>query len=724
MDDARKSPAAGSRSGQKIAAGVVRHGDLVEQFRNAMLDHGINPPDTIEFDTENFVRYNAKGKGGSKKPTFYKAYSDGVPTINFGDFSVSGKCHSWSVTSRETWTPEERRIHADRMRAVRAERKAEEAERLRQAITKCAGLIKAAKPATNAHPYLTNKGINPAPRNAFTLDIATVREIIGYPPRNGNGEPLTGDILILPLTRDGQTVSVEMIDGEGRKSALAAAPRKGGYWTPAQIPENVPVIAIGEGMATVTSVHHATGWPVVATFGNSNLEPVAQQFRASHPTATLVLLADLQKDTREPDPHARKAADTVKGILATPDLNSESGTDWNDYTATNGPEATAAALTAILEGGRPLTIPKHWITVDDLENADFSKTWLVEGIIESGRAYQFFGAWKSGKTLAVLDVCSHLANGQTWAGCQTVPTLIVWVASESLEDVRRRLAAWKLRHSITTRMPFFIREMPVHLDEPAQAERLRYELAELQAWYPDLPMLLVIDTVARSMSGKSSENAEGLQAFTNNAIDQIIRPLGCAAIFVHHSGHGDKERGRGYSGFPAALDGSVMVSMEKQPGGPGFINVAIKESRSTAGDDSFRFRLDIQEINGRDNFGNTLAEPVLHYTGDRAPISAPRGRKPAANYNDFALELLRTLHEEHRARQLTSKSEPGIPRVQSKTWQDRFIDESIQDERDSPDFDNENASREKLRARFNRAKTALVGAGKVHSEPGGFFHPS
>lgn len=293
---------------------------------------------------------------------------------------------------------------------------------------------------------------------------------------------------------------------------------------------------------------------------------------------------------------------------------------------------------------QPNGLPVHYRTVDDIELEFFNKKWIVEGLIEEGRAYQFFGQWKSGKTLALMDCCCSIAMGMTWAERRVEPSLIIWIASESCEDVTRRLAAWKLRHGVSGSMNFLIREKPIHLDKVEFAKALHNEIQSIVKMNPGLSVVCVIDTVARSLSGELPENGEGLIAFANNVLDEVVRPLGCACVAVHHSGHGDKSRSRGHSAFPAALDGSVMVEVERQPNGPSFVNVSTVEMRSTSGGDTFQFRIDVQEINGSDNFGNSLSEPVLFYVGE-APAKDNKPKPQGKNQTLVFKELMKRSKE-------------------------------------------------------------------------------
>jgi hypothetical protein len=313
-------------------------------------------------------------------------------------------------------------------------------------------------------------------------------------------------------------------------------------------------------------------------------------------------------------------------------------------------------------------LPRDYISIEGIEDFEFNKTWLVEGLIELGKAYQFFGQWKSGKTLALMDCCANLSLGRPWAERRTEKTLVIWVASESCEDVRRRLAAWKLYHKIdkSEAMSFVIREKPIHLDEAEFAAQLAAEIEHIKSMNEGLNVVVVIDTVARSMSGKTPENGEGLMSFANNLLDYVVRPLGCACIAVHHSGHGDKTRGRGSSAFPAALDGSVMVEIERK-GADTFVKVNAQEMRATSGGDSFQFLINSQPIKGIDNFGNEISEPVLTFVGGCDFEISEEGPDLGVNAL-LAIQVLDQLYLEYEANLKASHRPNLAPQIEAKDW--------------------------------------------------------
>lgn len=335
----------------------------------------------------------------------------------------------------------------------------------------------------------------------------------------------------------------------------------------------------------------------------------------------------------------------------------------------------AAVITAtikVLQSQQPdKSLLADYVSAASLDKYSFSRTWLVEKFLEQGRVYEFFGKYKEGKTLAVIDLAASLSLAHLWANRRTVQCLVVWVAGEAVDDVKMRLQAWRLHYGITEPMPFYIRVKPVYLTDQEFASRLASEIELWKQHHPELPVLLILDTVARCMAPGADENSMmGLGAFINNLLDLVVRPCQATAVCVHHSGHGDSERSRGHSSFPAAVDGSVKVSMDRSQGPP-IISVTPVTSRSTPGDDRFSFRLEVQELPGEDNFGNPIASPVLRYLEDYQP---PASVEPLGKAAQTALSILRRLLSGQTG------TATGVPVIQ---WRQAFYDTSPESTPDS-----------------------------------------
>ena len=170
-----------------------------------------------------------------------------------------------------------------------------EKERL-QAAANAVAIWDMATAAGRDHPYLLRKGVEPL--DAFReIDATVCASTLGYPPNSG-GTLLSGRLLVMPITQGNGLSSVEFIDEQGRKSALAGrGSRAGGYWATAPLPQGNGeglTLLIGEGVATVLSARAATGHIGVAAFSEGNLCAVSSRMRQRFPAAELILLADVK----------------------------------------------------------------------------------------------------------------------------------------------------------------------------------------------------------------------------------------------------------------------------------------------------------------------------------------------------------------------------------------------------------------------------------------------
>ena len=180
-----------------------------------------------------------------------------------------------------------------------------------------------ANDVSSAHPYLVSKKVD-----AF-------------------GIKHNGQKLLIPL-RDhkGKLWSFQEIDHKGNKLFLKNGKVKGLFHN---IGEQTDVIYIGEGYATMASVHAATGKASVVAFNAGNLRDVCSQVRDSYPDTEIVLCADDDHITKG-NPgltKAREAALEIGAGLAAPDFGETRGsgeTDFNDLHRVKGLDAVKTAV--------------------------------------------------------------------------------------------------------------------------------------------------------------------------------------------------------------------------------------------------------------------------------------------------------------------------------------------------------------------------------------------
>jgi len=240
----------------------------------------------------------------------------------------------------------------ERRRADREIRASLAEEERRKAATHAATLARAvwskAKRARDDHPYLTRKGLT-ATNTLREIDVGKLSALIGYKP-SSSGQELMGRVLIAPVHVDGAITTIEMIDVEGRKSALAGGSKSGGYWIASAPTKASKRILIGEGVGTALSAHRCTGDAAVAALSCVNLLKVAQAMRGAHPDAEIILLADIGNGQEK----AMEAAQAIGGAVAIPDFGDhrpDGATDFNDMHRLLGAEAVKRTIDAATVAG-------------------------------------------------------------------------------------------------------------------------------------------------------------------------------------------------------------------------------------------------------------------------------------------------------------------------------------------------------------------------------------
>lgn len=270
--------------------------------------------------------------------------------VTIGTLFYEAKANGWRDDgTHQKPTPEalaQRQCSAAE-RAAKAE--AEMARERAATAAKAVAILKAATEAKADHPYLIRKQVPPV-ATLREIDAGAATAILGYVPKSGE-EPLTGRLLVVPVKQGEGISTLELIDGDKRKAALVGRGSKvGGYWATERLPEGSGqglTLLIGEGVATVLSAREATGKLGIAALSAGNLPAVAKAMRERYPAVEVVILADLVKDTGEPDPHAVEAARRVGGRLAVPNFGADreaEQTDFNDMATQCGLEAVREAI--------------------------------------------------------------------------------------------------------------------------------------------------------------------------------------------------------------------------------------------------------------------------------------------------------------------------------------------------------------------------------------------
>lgn len=305
-------------------------------IKSELGDDGFELFDSWSRGASNYVETDAHDTWRSLKP---------AGGITIGTLYAIAREHGFDPGQHKAPVVDQAELEQRRKR--RAQSAATSTEKRQNAARHAAALALAiwtgADAARDDHPYLARKGVT-AVATLREIDAPRLFALAGYHPAS-SGEQLTGRILVAPVHRGDELTSLELIDGDGRKSALAGGVKSGGYWTAATPAADAARILIAEGCATALSAHLCTGSAAVAALSCGNLRKAAENLRTRYPEAELVVLGDIGNGQEK----ALDAARAVGGAFALPDFGAErtaDATDFNDMHRLLGADAVRRTIEA------------------------------------------------------------------------------------------------------------------------------------------------------------------------------------------------------------------------------------------------------------------------------------------------------------------------------------------------------------------------------------------
>jgi len=263
--------------------------------------------------------------------------------------------------------------------------------------------------------------------------------------------------------------------------------------------------------------------------------------------------------------------------------------------------------------------------------------WIVRGVMEHPTIGQLFGESRSGKSFVALDLAACIATGTDWHGHGVTQGAVVYIAGEGHAGVLRRLKAWEVaRETPLDDAPLYVSRAAVHFSDPGAVKTLYTELDELTR----SPALIVVDTLARATAGWDENSTKDMGAFMAE-VDRLSRRYKCSVLLVHHTGHGDRERGRGSSSVNAALDMSARVAQ----GPNGVISLHCTKMKDGPEFAPEHFTLEAVELDSdwKDSDDEQISSAVLTPTEGRETRQRPTGKNQKA-----ALEVAEAMAKEDR----------------------------------------------------------------------------
>jgi len=326
-------------------------------------------------------------------------------------------------------------------------------------------------------------------------------------------------------------------------------------------------------------------------------------------------------------------------------------------TADGAPEhELQAILESIRQIGHAESGKGRFVDVGELCSLPPTESWLVKGYLTTDSLTVLFGDPGCGKSFLAIDIAGHVACGLPWRGCSVKPGKVLYIAGEGRNGLSKRFRAWFERHGETPRN-IQICTAPIALTDPAGIAAL---VAEIQAM-PEAPALIVIDTVNRNF-GPGDENATADMTRAVAGLDAIRNATGAALLGLHHSGHGDKSRGRGSSVLRASVDVEFAVEKFDRT-----VQVRCTKAKDFDHPAPLAWTLEKQPLPWADEDGTPMDSAVLESGELHEPPPPPNSARMGENQTK-ALRLLDKLHRNARNNLEASGHDPNNARVSRADW--------------------------------------------------------
>ena len=270
------------------------------------------------------------------------------------------------------------------------------------------------------------------------------------------------------------------------------------------------------------------------------------------------------------------------------------------------------------------------IPIDQINEPILEGAFLVYGLVPADGLFVIYGASGCGKSFTALHLFLHVATGRPYNGRYTEKALVIYVASEGGRMFQNRIIAAKKKLGIKPGEAAFelITDIPSLGKDDADMKELDERINEIVASdprYADLPVVVVIDTMARSMAG-AKEDEVGVGTLMSN-LGSLTKPRCGLGVLIHHTGKDPTRKERGWSGLGAACDGKWFVE-------PGVITA--EKARDSEDGESWTFQLEKERL-GEDEHGNPVT--TCHVTLTSEPsVKARRETASKRGLADVAFE--------------------------------------------------------------------------------------
>lgn len=273
------------------------------------------------------------------------------------------------------------------------------------------------------------------------------------------------------------------------------------------------------------------------------------------------------------------------------------------------------------------------LSIGDLKDLPTPR-WIIRDILPADSLCVLVGQPGAGKSFVALDMALTIASGVgAWNGHKAASGTVIYMAGEGVGGLLRRVQAWacyRIGDPLDNcQESFFVVPRVPTLLEPLDIRALTDEIKAM----PTQPVLVVVDTLARALSG-GDENSSRDVGGAIQALDYLHRETGSTVLCVHHLG---KDETKGARGSSALLGGCDMMAGLWKDGG----TVVMRSMKAKDSEPFHPVALRLEQVTlGLDDEGEAVTS--LRVRGGTKAEEKAEEEAALAESAAKVLELLRT----------------------------------------------------------------------------------
>lgn len=351
-------------------------------------------------------------------------------------------------------------------------------------------------------------------------------------------------------------------------------------------------------------------------------------------------------------------------------------------------------------------VKRLFVKLSDFANTPPNENWVIYDYLMSPATTLMFGESGKGKSFVAIDMSLCIASGRQWHGNDVEQGAVIYMAGEGRDGIKKRFQAWTIENGLLGKtLPFYMSEETRPVTNNEDMGFVISEIDDIAKNIKENIKLIVIDTLNRHF-GEGNENDAGDMGKFINAIDGLRDRYKCCVLIVHHSGVGDKSRGRGSSALKGALDQEYMIDGDTDLKTVKIVSVKQKDSDDPPIIGWHIERIELIDAKGKpfiDRKGRPYHSAVLRQINASDIASNKTNKLPTSQ--KIALEALRNALIDH------GEESKGIVSVSEDHWRDAAYEIGI----------SKGTTDEAKRIAFIRAVKALIALEKVDTHEGRYW---